>query len=191
MKNFIFFLSSLFFLLPEAQAAAGGFVAKDLFFQLLNFSIFAGLTVFLARKPLQKLYHKRQEGFLSFERQVLDQGKKIEAEQKMWEEKFSSLNKKHQGIQQEALRRGENFSQRKQGELKSLKERLKRELDFFIHLEKEKAKRALLEKWQIQLTESLRADFQKQALQESFQKSWIKSFLNRESKAFLKLKESL
>ena len=169
--------------IPAEAATVGatdeGLPLRELFFQLLNFSIFVFLLGFLLRKPIQKLFHKRQEGFLSFEKQSLKEEQTIRAEKKLWQEKLKNLEEKFKGIGDEALRQGESFAQRKQKELAALRARFKRELDFFIRLEREKAKRELLKKWQARLSKDLRQEFQKQALTDNFQQLWMKNFLTK------------
>ena len=181
MKGKLFFFFELIlFLFPFCSFSASGvFPVKEVFFQVFNFSIFFGIFVFLMRKPLKVLFHKRQEEFFSFEKQA----KALEAERKkelkVWEEKLEILKKQEAAIQQKAKQEGERFISQKREEFRNLKARLKREADFFFQLEKEKSKRVLFKKWKDQITEQAQEELKKQASSRSFQKERIRDFFQQ------------
>ena len=141
-------VSACVFFLPLISYASGElFPLKEILVQVFNFSIFALAFGFLMRKPIQAFLHKRQKDFFSFEEQALQLEKEKEKENFIWEEKLKKLKEQEEGIKQKAKMEGEKFAVQKKEELKLLENQLKATGHFLIHLETEKAKKDLIDKW--------------------------------------------
>ncbi len=168
-------LFTLFFTLPS-YAASEGFPAREVFFQVFNFLLFATALFFLLRKPIQVFFHKRQEEFFAFEKQALQLEREKQIEKESWEKKIQTLNEQEKNIKQKAKEEGERFISQKKEEIKALKLRLKKEADFFLHLEREKSKRELFKTWKGKIIESAKIELKNQALSPSFQEEQLKGF---------------
>ena len=178
-KTPAFLLLFLFLFPASAFAASEGFSVKELAIQIFNFSIFFTALIFLTRKPLGAFFHKRQKDFISFEEQAIHLEKERQREKKEWGEKLTTLEKQEQGIQQKAQTEGERWFFQKKEELKSLKIRLQKEADFLIHLEKEKAKRELLQQWKDKVIQSAQQDLKNQSQSHNFQSERVKDFFKQ------------
>ena len=178
-------LGLLLFFLPFFSFASNEtFPAKEIFFQTFNFLIFAIVLFFLIRKPVKVFFHKRQEEFLDFEKQAFQLEKEKREEQKNWEKKIQALRDQEKGIEQKAQAEGKNFIFQRKEEIRTLRERLKKEADFFIRLEREKSKRGLLERWKNKVVEEARLELEKQALSPDFQKERLKDFFKQMESRF-------
>ena len=160
-----------------AYSGSSEFSPQAIFIQIFNFSIFLFAFLFLIRKPLQTLFHKRQKDFFSFAEQALKLEKAKKAEKKLWDKKLSDLNEKEKTIQQEAQEEGERFITQKKQELKKLSRSLKMASEFLLNLEKEKLKRESLSHWKKQLVDGVRRDLKESARSKDFQKKEQKTFL--------------
>ena len=134
---------------------------------------------FLTRKPIKVFFHKRQEEFFAFEKQAFQLEKEKREEQKNWEKKIQALREKEKGIEQKAQAEGEKFVFQRKEEIKTLKERLKKEADFFIRLEREKSKRELLKRWKSTIVEGASLELEKQASSHDFQRERLKDFFKQ------------
>ena len=172
---FLFF----FFFPLFSFAASEGFPAKEILIQLFNFSVFVAAFIFLVRKPVKVFFHKRQEEFFSFEKQAVQLEKERQKENQSWEKKLEALKKQEAGIKQQAQAEGEKFISGKKQEIKHLKIRLKKEADFFLHLESEKLKRDLFKKWKNKVVEGAHLELEKQAESSVFQMERLKDFFKQ------------
>lgn len=177
-RRFLLVFFILFVSLP-ALASSGGFPAWEVGIQVFNFTLFFLAFVFLLRKPIQVFFHKRQEEFFSFEKQALSQEKERKKELKLWEDKIAKLKEQEKDIQKKAFAEGESFVAQKKEELEALRARLKKESEFFLHLETEKAKRELLEKWKDKIIQFAESELKKQAGSSAFQKESLSSFVKQ------------
>ena len=168
-----------FFLFCPFCVGAGGdeaFPFRELFFQLFNFSLFSAGLVFLARKPLQVFFHKRQEEFIAFENQALKLEKEKRAEYEKWEKKREEMALRSANVRQRAKEEGERFAFQQKEALKNLKTRLQKSSDFIIQREREKAKQDLLEKWSAKLLDCARIGLELEARKSGFHDAQIHSF---------------
>ena len=175
MKAGGFFALSFPFL---AHSAGSEFSAQAIFIQAFNFSVFLFAFLYLVRKPLQTLFHKRQKDFFAFEEQALKLEKEKQTEQELWDKKLSDLEKTEKNIQKQAQEEGERFKKQKQKELEELSKSLKKNSSFFLNLEKEKLKRKSFIHWKSRLLEEAKSDLKQLALSEDFQKREQESFLS-------------
>ena len=182
-KIILIFFFLLLFSFP-ALAASGVFPAKEIGIQVLNFSLFFAALIFLLRKPVKVFFHKRQEEFFSFEKQALSLEKDRQKELKLWEKKIAVLKEQEKDIKKKAQKEGEKLISQKKEELESFRARLKKEADFFLHLEKEKAKRELLEKWKDKIIQLAEVELRKQALSSTFHQGKLKTFLKQMESRF-------
>ena len=173
-----FYFLFLFFPL-FSFAASEGFPAREILIQLFNFSVFVAVFIFLVRKPVKVFFHKRQEEFFSFEKQAIQLEKERQTENQSWEKKLETLKKQEAGIKQKAQAEGEKFISGKKEEIKKLKTRLKKEADFFLHLERGKLKRDLFKKWKNKVIEGAHLELEKQAESLVFQTERTKDFFKQ------------
>ena len=180
MPFHIVLICALFLFCPESLSATEeGSLAKGVWVQAFNFSLFALALFFLIRKPVQIFFHKRQEEFFSFEKQTAEVEKKRKTELASWGKKLSELEKQESHIQQKAQAEGERLDLQKKEQLKSLKVQLTREADFLLNREREKAKKELLKKWKAHLAQSVRQELGEQALSPELKAQQIQEFLNQ------------
>ena len=180
-KTNLFFMGflGLSFFSSFSYAGAESFPTKEIFIQVFNFSVFAGAFIFLTRKPIKLFFHRRQEEFFAFEKQAAQWERERQEEFQTWERKLEILKEQEAGIKQKAQTEGERFIVQKQEEIKNLKARLKKELDFFLRLEKEKSKRNLLIKWKRKVVQKAGLELEKQAQSTSFQQDRLKDFFKQ------------
>ena len=169
----------LFLFLPLVVYSAGSeFSSKAVLFQLLNFSVFVFLFLFLLRKPVQTFFHKRKKEFFAFEEQALKLEQEKQKEEQLWDEKLSDLAEKEKNIKEQAKMEGERFKNQKQKELKELSESLKKTSTFLLSLEKQKLKRESFKYWKTQLVKKSKIEVEEQALSKDFQKAEQEGFLS-------------
>ena len=167
---------------PEALAAGGAFPAKAVFFQALNFAVFFALLAWLARKPLKSFFAAERERFLSFEREAREKEELLAKELELWKKKLADLEAREKTVGKSADEEGRLFLAEKRGLLKGLAKRLKREADFLLRLESEKARAALLKEGKRRiaaLTEALMKGEGESALQKSLGGSFFKQLERR------------
>ena len=175
-QSFSWVLVLAFF--PVLSEAAGELSSWVLFTQVFNFSIFCLSLFLLVRKPIKLLCHQRQKDFFSFEKQSFELEKQKKEEYKLWENKLSDLKKQEKNIHQKAQEEGDRFYAMKERELKELEERLKKHLDFLLHLETEKLKQQQLDYWKKDLLESSKKELLVIAKEDSFQKKEKQAFID-------------
>jgi len=160
-------------------ADSSSFPLREITVQVFNFSVFAIVLFFLVRKPIKLFFHKRQEEFFSFEKQSarLEREKKKELE--AWEKKLEILKEQKKYIQKKAQSEGEKVIFQRREEIKNLQNRLKKEAEFFLQLEKEKLRRELLKKWKDKITQKAGQELDKQAKSSSFQQERFRDFLKQ------------
>ena len=176
--GFFLALTILFFSL-FSYASEGTFPAKEIFFQIFNFSIFVMILFFLMRKPIKVFFHKRQEEFFAFEKQAFQLEKEKQEELKTWEKKIQVLRDQEKEIEKKAQAEGEKFVFQQKEEIRTLKIRFKRESDFFLRLEREKSKRELLEKWKDKVISETSKNLDKQARFLEFQREQFRDFFTQ------------
>ena len=169
----------IFFLPFSAYAGGELFPLKEILVQVFNFSIFALAFGFLVRKPIKTFLHKRQKDFFSFEEQALQLEKEKQKENSFWEEKIERLKEQERGIKQKAKTEGERVALQKKEELKLLENQLKKSARFLIHLETEKAKKNLIDKWQNNLAHQTGLDLKELSQSLDFQQKQFKDFLKQ------------
>ena len=175
LKALGFFILSFPFL---AHSAGSEFSAQAIFIQAFNFSVFLFAFLYLVRKPLQTLFHKRQKDFFAFEEQALKLEKEKQAEQKLWDKKLSELEKTEKNIQKQAQEEGERFKKQKQKELEDLAQNLKKSSSFFLNLETEKLKRKSFSYWKSRLLADTKSELKQLALSKDFQKKEHAGFIS-------------
>ncbi len=169
----------LFFLPGLAFADRAPFPVQEITAQAFNFSVFAIAFIFLIRKPVQLFFHKRRDEFLSFERQAMQLEKERKGELKAWEKKLKGLREREKDIDQKARSEGEKFMSQKRREIQNLRDRLKREAEFFLRLEREKAKKELMGRWREKIIQAAGRSLKNQAPARSFQQALFKDFFKQ------------
>ena len=157
-------ISLILLLFPSLALAAGAeFSLSATLIQTFNFSLFAVALVFVARAPVQGLFHKRKKDFLSFEEEARALEKKNKEELKTWKEKVEELKAKEKDIKKKASQEALLFKEQKMKELEEIKEGKLRQARFLLDLEKEKAKKDTLEFWLEQIAKEAESHALKQA----------------------------
>ena len=175
-KIFCFFVLPFFAFAESAE----GFPSRMIFFQVLNFSVFFILLIFFLRSPVRKFFKKRQEDFLSFEKEAREKEKEMEKSNRILKEKIADIEARQKTIRTKAEEEGQKYLSEKQREKLHKKESLEREGCFFLQLEERKLKKNAFEKWKRQIVQKT----EEQLKQEDprFQKQMVRSFFRQMEK---------
>ena len=160
----------------DAVASSGEFPFKAIAFQALNFFGFAFLFFFLIRKPAKIFFRDRRENFLKEERVAKEKEEEMKKEHSSWTEKMRGLSDQEKNLLPKVEKEGNRYQEQKNEEITFLKERLKREEEFLVRLEKEKSKKYILNNLKANVVEKAKETLKNQENQENFHSQLYKNF---------------
>ena len=96
--SWIFLLA--FWIYPALALAGseGGIPYRFVFFQIFNFTLFAFIVFYLARKKLPEFLQRQKSDFLEYKSKAYDLEKKQKSACLLWEEKVQALVQKEKNI---------------------------------------------------------------------------------------------
>ena len=151
---------------------------KDLIYRIMNFTVLAGVLIFLLRKPIGKGLEARRQGIKD---QLEDlERQKQEAEKKLagYKEKLSQLDKEVEKIVAEYIQQGETLKAKIIEEAKSSADKLQEQAKKNIEHEFQKARQQLT----AEITEqavSMAEELIKQKINDEDQKRIIDEYLTK------------